>query len=56
MPEDLAELVSMYWLTREQPDAYIIRVQRSGSLMVGFQPMLSKKIRRRVAGLEAALQ
>lgn len=56
MPEDIAELVSIYWLTRKQPDAYIIRVQRSGSLMVGFQPMLSKKIRRRVAGLEQALQ
>ncbi len=56
MPEDIAELVSMYWLTRKQPDAYIIRVQQSGSLMVGFQPMLSKKIRRRVAGLKQALQ
>ena len=52
-PEDLAELVSMYYLTRGAGNSYSIRLTRNGRTLNQYKPLEFPEVRKRLEGLDA---
>jgi hypothetical protein len=50
-PEDLAELVSMYYLTEALGRAYSIRLTRDGAKVADYEPLKSPAVRERLGNL-----